>query len=315
MKKMVLCGILALVALVTLSAGGKSEGRGKAAYSVGMTVQDLSNQIWSSTCEELRKLIEADGGSFTYIDCKSNPPTQISQVENFISSGVDVLIVEPVEENSLNVVLKQAKDKGIKIFGWNAEGENVNIRWIVDNFELGKVIGKEAAKWINQKFNGSCEVAILDYPQLGILLERANGILAGLKEDAPNAKIVAQSSAINPIEGMAKTETFFQANPNIKVICAIGGGGAVGANEAVKAAGKLTPDFGIFAADATNEELAAIKNNEACRMSVMITGGPTLMAKEIFDWVKKLLANEPVPERVYREMIPITAANLAQYAN
>jgi ribose transport system substrate-binding protein len=112
---------------------------------------------------------------------------------------------------------------------------------------------------------------------------------------------------------MAKTETFLQAYPDMKVIACIGGGGALGANEAVKSSGKLTPDFGIFAADATTEELVAIANNEACRMSVMITGGAKEMADEIFGWLKKLLGNESVPNPVYRTMIPITAANVSQY--
>ena len=44
---------------------------------------------------------------------------------------------------------------------------------------------------------------------------------------APNAKIVAETSAINPAEGISKMETIFQSNPNVKVVGCIGGGGSV----------------------------------------------------------------------------------------
>jgi ribose transport system substrate-binding protein len=304
--------LLALALAAALTAGC-SQKSGKAAYLVGMTVQDLSNQVWSSTCEELKKLIQADGGAFTYLDCKSNPSTQIGQVENFIANNVNAIIIQVAEKNALETALAQARGKGIKVFCWDDNLENSDINWLIDNYLLGQIIGEEAAKWINEKFGGIAEVGVLDYPQLEILLERGNGIVDAIRKNAPNAKIVAQSSAINPTEGMAKTETFLQAHPNMKVIACIGGGGAVGANEAVKSSGKLSPDFGIFAADATPEELTAMANNEAIRMSVLNTGDGKAKAKEIFGFLKKLLNNDPVERVVYRSNIPVTAANLSQY--
>lgn len=298
---------------VTETTDTKTSETSNESYKIGMTVQDLSNQIWAGSCEALKKLIEADGGNFTYLDCASNASTQIEQVENFIASDVDAIVIQPAEANALEEVLGQAMKAGIKVYCWDEDIQNADICWLIDNYKLGKIIGEEAAKWINEKFNGECEVAILDYPQLEILLQRGNGIVDAIKEKAPKAKIVAQSSAINATEGMSKTETFLQANPNIKVIACIGGGGAIGANEAVKASGKLTDDFGIFAADATEEELVAMKNNEACRMSVLITGGADKIADEIFSWLKKLLAGEEVEKKIYRETIPVTKENLSQY--
>ncbi|MDR0644337.1 MAG: sugar ABC transporter substrate-binding protein [Treponema sp.] len=308
--------LLALSLAATLMVGcSKKEGgtTSNATYSVGMTVQDLSNQVWSSTCEELKKLIVADGGTFTYLDCKSNPSTQIGQVENFISNNVEAIIIQVAEKNALEAALAQARGKGIKVFCWDDNLENSDINWLIDNYLLGKIIGEEASKWINERLGGIAEVGILDYPQLEILLERGNGIVDAIKEHAPGAKIVAQSSAINPTEDMAKTETFLQAYPNMKVIACIGGGGAVGANEAVKSSGKLTHDFGIFAADATPEELMAMANNEAIRMSVLNTGDGKAKAEVIFGLLKKLLNNEPVDHVVYRSNIPVTDANLSQY--
>jgi ribose transport system substrate-binding protein len=304
----------AFIAMFALVLMGAAFGQSTKGIKVGMTVQDLSNQIWSGSCQALKSLVEADGGSMTYLDCKNNSATQIQQVEDFIASGVKVIVIQPVEANSLEPVLAQAQKAGIKVYSWDENMKNANISWLIDNFALGKVIGYEAAKWINAKFpNQAVEVAVLDYPQLPILLQRGNGIVAGLKEKAPKAKIVAQTSAINPTEGMAKTETILQAHPNVKIIAAIGGGGAVGANEAVKAAGKLTDDFGIFAADATDQELSAMKNNEANRMSVLITGGPKDIAKEIYGWLKKLVAGASVPKQVFRSTVPLTLANVDQY--
>ena len=44
-------------------------------------------------------------------------------------------------------------------------------------------------------------------------------------------------------------ETNLHSNPNVKVVGWPGAGGSVGANEAAKAARKVTEDFGILAAN------------------------------------------------------------------
>lgn len=302
--------ILTAVLFAMVSLTGMA---GAAEFSVGMTVQDLSNQIWAATATELEKLVEADGGEFTAVDSKSNASQQVSQIENFIASGVDVMIVHPAAKNAVEEPLKRAMEQGIKVYSWDEKLENSDMNWIIDNYELGRMIGKHASKWINEKLGGETEVGVLTYPQIQILKQRGDGIVDAIKENAPDAEIVAQSSAINPIEGIAKTETFLQQYPNMKVIAAIGGGGAVGANEAVKAAGKLTDDFGVFAADATDQELEAMTNNEANRMSVLITGDAEKMSQVIYGYVQKMLNNEEVPKNVYRELIPVTQENVDQY--
>jgi len=247
------------------------------------------------------------------VDCKNNVATQISQIENLVASGINVLVIHPAEKNAIDAALKAVRDRGIKVFVYDDDIVNADICWMVENYKAGYMIGEWAANWINEKFGGSCEVAILNYPQLQVLLERGNGIVDAIKAIAPNARIVAESSAINTTEGMAKTETFLQAYPNIKVIASIGGGGAVGANEAIKASGKLTPDFGIFASDATPEELEAIAKDEAIRMSIMYTGTPEQFGEVVYGMIYKLYRGEPVDKNQYLTLIPVTKDNYRDF--
>ena len=120
----------------TPPAGGTNAALNEA-ISVGMTVQDLSNQIWSGSCASLKKLVEADGGAMTYLDCKSNASTQIQQIENFISRNVDVIIVHPADKNAVETVLGQARAAGIKVFCWDEDITNSDINWLIDNYALG----------------------------------------------------------------------------------------------------------------------------------------------------------------------------------
>ena len=287
----------------------------KAHLKVGMTVQSISNPIWAGICSETQKDVKAGGGEMTYMACDSNITTQIQQVENFISSKVDVIVCHPADPKGIESVLKQARKAGIKVISWDDKLENCDLAYVINNYDLGKMIGEQAANWINKKLGGKAEVAVLDWPQLPILLERANGIVDALKKNAPKAKIVAQQPAIDAAGGQSKMEAIFQAHPNVKVVACIGGGGAVGANEAAKEANKISPDFGIFAADATEQELQAIKNHEGNRMSVMITGGPVTMAKEIYGLIKKVASGQKINKVFYRKIFPVTIANVGKVPN
>lgn len=290
-----------------------SEETKKSGIKVGMAVQDLSNPIWSGSAEALKDLVEANGGEMSYVSCDSNIGKQIEQVENFIASGIDALVIHPADPAGIEAVLGTAMDKGIKVYSWDDDLQNADVVWLIDNYELGYMIGEQAANWINEELGGKGEVAVLEYPQLPILLQRGNGIVDAITELAPGAEIVAQTSAINVAEGISKMETIFQSYPDVQVVAAIGGGGAVGANEAAKAAGKVTDKFGVFAADATDPELDAILNNEGNRMSVMITGGPTEIAEEIYGILVKLVSGENVEKEVFRTLIPITKENIDKY--
>ena len=222
----------------------------------------------------------------------------------------------PWDPAGIEDALKQAREKGVKVLAWDDNLQNADMAWLIDNHKLGYLIGEQAAKWINEKLGGKAEVAILNYPQLPILLERGNGIKEAITKLAPNAKIVAETSAINPAEGISKMETIFQSNPNVKVVGCIGAGGSVGANESAKAANKITDNFGIFAADATQPELLAIKNNEGIRMSVTITGTNKVIAEKVWDMVDQLASGKPIEKKeIYREMIPVTKENVDQYLN
>ena len=110
-------------------------------------------------------------------------------------------------------------------------------------------------------------------------------------------------------------ESFLQSYPNIKVVACIGDGSAIGVNEAVKASGKASADFGIFAADATEEACdKIIKPEEPFRASVSL-GTPEQLANQVYDICMKLVNGEPLDAKIYREFKVVNEANVEDYMN
>ncbi|MGN0353700.1 MAG: sugar ABC transporter substrate-binding protein [Muricoprocola sp.] len=317
MKRKVLAGFLAATMAVGMAGATTvfAEEEATGGLKIGFAVQTLSNQVWAQQAEQIQKDAEADGNEVTVVDCNGNANTQLNQLENFVTSGVDAIIVNPVDPEAIEEVCKEARDAGIMVMSWDEEMENSDVNWLIENYDLGAEIGTQAANWINETFeDGKCEVVVLGYPQTPILLDRENGIIDKLNELAPNAEIVANQPAIDTTEGLNAMETILQAHPDVKAVCCIGGGGAAGANEALKGAygSEIPEDVGIFSTDLTEETIASMQNGEFNKVCVAITGNAYVCGDEAYKLAIATVKGENTDKNVYRDLIPVTVDNLEE---
>ncbi len=311
--------ILAIAAFIVtpIFANGQSEDDG--VLKVGVTIQSLENSYWAGVFGEVENLMDEKGWDYTILGCRDNSATQIQQIENFITNGVDLIMVHPSDPNSLEDYLATARDQGIKVMCWDDKMTNTDVNWVLDNTELGIAIGSEAGKFIDKHYSTSnpAEVAIINYPQTPILVERETGILAGLEEKSPNKyKVVAQQPGLDAATALSAMESILQAHPNVKIVCSIGAGGDIGANEAFMTStkGNIPSDMGIFSADATQQQLQAIVNGEATRVSVGMEGSNKKTASACVDMYEKLLTGyEFSDQNVYRPLTAMDASNASEY--
>ncbi len=297
----------------------KAEAEAAEPYKVGITIQSLENSYWAGVFGEVEALMKGKGWDYTILACNDNSATQIQQIENFITNEVDLIMVHPSDPNAIEDYLKQAMDAGIKVMSWDDAMTNTDLNWILDNTKLGYAIGKEAAAFINDHYSADnkAQVAIMNYPQTPILLERETGILNALEEVAAgNYEVVAQQPALDAQTALTNMETIFQANPDVKVVCSIGAGGDIGANEAfmTKTEGNVTEDIGIFSADATEQQLEAIVAGQATRASVGFEGSNKKTAAAVVDLYEKLMSGETFSDQnLVRPLTVIDAANAQDF--
>ncbi len=296
---------------------GKLPGRapfdGKT-YKIAFAVSHAEHPVWSEDFRQMELYCKSLGNAqATMYGANNDTNTQISQLESLIESKVDGIIVAAVDMNSLDDVLNRAREQGIAVMSFGYEMDCVDTEYLVPNYEVGKVIGTSAGKWIKEKLGGKTEVGIINLPLSKDLIDRERGIVDGLMEVAPEASIVATAKAISVPEGQSVAENFLQRNPNMMVICSIGDGGGIGANEAAKAAGRITDNFGIFCADATNEGVQKIYSNEGIRVDVSLGSGRA-RARAMVDVLMQILKGEQYPLVFYTLKDPIDKSNVVEYA-
>ena len=134
--KNVLAIVLCMLLLV-VSVGAMAEKVG-----VSMPTKDL--QRWNQDGENMQKQLEAAGYTVDLQYASNDVQTQLSQVENMISEGADVLVIAAIEGSSLGEALTMAKDEGIPVIAYDRllmESDAVSYYATFDNYMVGTVQG------------------------------------------------------------------------------------------------------------------------------------------------------------------------------
>ena len=303
---------------------GSEEG-GDGSLTIGITIQSLKNDYWAGVMSKLEELMKDKGYEYTLIDCEDNAATQVGQIENFVTTGVDVIMVHPSDPDAIETACKEALDAGVKVMCWDDEMENTTANWVLDNTALGEEIGKLAAEFINENFTADdkAEVCVIGYPSTKVLLERQQGIEAGLEENCEdNYEIVATIEGVVNNEVQSQAETVLQAHPDCKVWVGVGAGAMIGSNTALLAeyggAGNIPEDVGVITTDVTSEQLDALQaGDEAVRAIVGFEGSNTDTAQACYEMFEKILNGEfddvsGDEKNVYRPTMEINSDNIEE---
>lgn len=278
---------------------------------IGMSVLSLDNPFFVALSEGAKKYASENGSEVTVNDPKSDPNQQISALENFIASKMDAIIVTATDPKAIMPVVKKAREAGIKVIAHTAKLDEYDAWVAADERDMGLTLGRQAGQWIKEKLGGKAEVGILNYRVIPQVINRENGIVDGIHEFAPDAEIVASQQAGAPTDGMKVAENFLQAHPNIKVICGVNDGGALGALEAVKAAGKAKDDFFVGGIDATDEAVAKIKEGSVYRATV--DQDPAGMGQKCVEFAIKAVKGEKFDKDYLVKLVPVNASNINEY--
>ena len=334
MKKLVAL-ILAVIMLMSVCAlaetTGETEGvqaspefYAKADLSIlsgkklGITIQSLQNAYWAGVMTALDAVLTEAGAEFTIVACDDSSATQIGQIENFISSGCDLIMVHPSDAAAVEDVCAQAREQGIKVMCWDDPMENTDANWILDNTYLGTEIGKLAGAFINEHYSedNKAEVIVIGYPQTKILLEREEGIKIGLEETAAGKyEIVASQAGIIASDAQTAVETTLQAHPNAKVVAGIGAGAMIGADEALNiyTNGEIPEDMGVFTTDVTKQQLEQLEDPTYPAKGIIgFEGSDVDTATACASMYALILADNVGAQNVFRGVTPITEETVAQ---
>ena len=131
--------VAGLVVVPTVAHADESKGL----IGVAMPTQDL--QRWNQDGENMKKELEAKGYEVDLQYAGNEVSTQVSQVENMIANGDELLVVASIEGDSLGTVLAQAKENNIPVISYDRlimNTDAISYYPTFDNYLVGKTQGQ-----------------------------------------------------------------------------------------------------------------------------------------------------------------------------
>ncbi|MCW5695601.1 MAG: D-xylose ABC transporter substrate-binding protein [Bauldia sp.] len=130
----VLIGCLAAAGMAALSGGAQAQ------TIVGVSWANFQEERWKTDEAAIVAALEAAGATYISADAQSSAAKQLTDVENLISQGADVLIIVAWDTDAIMPAVEQAVAEEIPVIAYDRLIENPDAFYITfDNVEVGRM--------------------------------------------------------------------------------------------------------------------------------------------------------------------------------
>lgn len=277
---------------------------------IAVVVSTLNNPWFVMLAESAAENAKKLGYEAKIFDSQNNPAVESDNFENLISSGYDAILLNPTDsDGSISNVLK-AKTAGIPVFCMDREinaDDAATSQILSDNYSGCVSIGIEFVKELKEKGN---YVEILGLVGDNNTWARSGGFHS-VVDKFPNLKMVAQQSGnFDRNKAMEVLETIMQANPDIDAVFCGNDAMAMGAFQALQAAGK---DYKvkIFGFDGAGDVIEKIREKKIVATGMQF---PKVMAQTAAQYADEYFkGRRTFPQRVPVEVELVNASNIKDY--
>lgn len=296
------------------SAGGSSspsagsEGSGGKTYRIGVAAQGLSHEFIKSLVESMQEKADELNVELLVMDSQDKIEDQLNQVDNLISQKVDAIILNAVDMVGSSPAVDKVKEAGIPLVETITftKNEDYDVFVGTDPEQSGVMMGEILA----DKLGGKGKVALLQ-GQIGHSAEitRGAGLQKALFDKYPDVKLVTQQTANwNRDEAMSITEDWLQRFPDLNAIAAQNDEMAMGALQAVEAAGRK--DILVVGIDGISDALKAVKEG---RLTATVLDNVTSEGKRAVEVAVGLIKGEKFNKKELVDYVPVNADNVDEY--
>ena len=228
-------------------------GESGSEFTIGISMVTMSADFFRIIADYAEAQLREYGVEVLVQGAESDVAQQVSQIEDFLAQGVDLLIVNSASPPSaLNLVLERAFEEGVPVIAMDShlDPEAPFLTYIgASNWELGVQVGQHVATYLIDKYGtvrGNLAVIAGDPGNIAGQ-QRGDGFMYGIasvQEDHELVQVARQYGYWSEEDGMEAVENILVAHPYIDVIFTYSDNMAVGGFTAAQRAGR---DEMIFA--------------------------------------------------------------------
>jgi ribose transport system substrate-binding protein len=307
---MPMLAVLALLLAACQGGGGStspSASAGGGSKTIGLALSTLNNPFFVTLRDGAQAKAQELGLTLEVADGQDDLAKQISQVEDFITKKVAVIIVNPVDSDGIVPAVKKANDAKIPVITVDraANGGTVASHIASDNVAGAKAACDELLKQVS---SGNV-VELEGLAGTSAARDRGKGCKDAIDAQSSVKLVASQTADFARDKGLNVMQNLLQANPDMKGVFAQNDEMALGAVQAIAAAGKSS-QITVVGFDAVDDALAAIK---AGKMAATIAQQPKLMGETAMTTAKDIVDGKTVETSQPVEVKLVTKDNVADF--
>jgi len=250
-------------------------------------------------------------------DAQGDIARQQSQIDNFIASGVDAIVVMLVDADSSAAISAQAEAAGVPLVFVNMAPVNVDSLPAKQAFVGSDEVqaGMMQAQEVCKELKGKGKVVVIE-GQLGTTGQRGRtqGIHQALSAPACKGIKIVEEQTGNWMRtpAMDLVTNWISAGIDFNAILANNDEMALGAVQAVKASGRPMESVVIAGSDATKDALAAMKAGE---LDITVFQNAADQGKGAVDAALKLAKSQETPKKAMVPFELVTKDNMDKFLN
>ncbi|MBX9953857.1 ribose ABC transporter substrate-binding protein RbsB [Peribacillus simplex] len=256
---------------------------------VGVSISTLNNPFFVSLKDGIEKEAKEKGMKVTVVDAQDDTAKQISGIEDLILQKVDVLLVNPTDSAAISSAVKDANDAGIPVITIDRSSDEGDIETFIASDNVAG--GEMAAEYLVKELGEKAKVVELEGVS-GASATRERGKGFHNIADKQLEVLTSQTAEFDRTKGLNVMENILQGNKDIQAVFAHNDEMALGAIEAIKAAGK---DIIVVGFDGNDDALKAVENGE---LNATIAQQPALIGEEAVNAAEKILKGDKVDDTI-----------------
>lgn len=267
--------MLAGCGAATLDNGAKDSGhvekKEASELKVGASISTLNNPFFVSVKEGIVDLADENGTKTVVVDAQNDSAKQSNDMDDLIQQGVDVILVNPVDSSAIQPAVESANAANIPVITIDRSSDGGEVLTLVasDNVKGGEM----AAQFILDKIGENGRVVELEgVPGASATRERGKGF--DEFADGKLEVVEKQSAEFDRAKGLTVMENILQSTKDIQAVFAQNDEMALGALEALEAAGKT--DVIVVGFDGNEDGVKAVKDG---RLNATIAQQPEEMGR------------------------------------
>ncbi len=136
--------LIAMIAAMSLAIPADAAVKPAKKIKIGVSLPTQRDERWVRDAEKMKEVAKAEGIDLKMQVCDNDASKQMSQCENLIASGIDILILAPHDATSAAAIVDNAKAAGLKVISYDrlVLDSDVDLYVSFDNFEVGRLMGE-----------------------------------------------------------------------------------------------------------------------------------------------------------------------------